>query len=118
MHNAHDPKVLPLRDGVSPSCVVLPSQGGGLLIDFLAERLPAVARELGIDVTVHVIGPRQTYLDHSGDWARASEIRDSGCLIVRPDHHVCWRAETLSATPKADILRVMRSILARCDGVA
>src|SRR5256885_6784447 len=45
MHNAHDPKVLPIRDGVSPSCVVLPSQGGGLLIDFLAERLPAVARE-------------------------------------------------------------------------
>lgn len=36
MHNAHDPKVLPIRDGVSPSCVVLPSQGGGLLIDFLA----------------------------------------------------------------------------------
>ncbi|MDR3015619.1 MAG: pseudouridine synthase [Delftia acidovorans] len=45
MHNAHDPKVLPIRDGVSPSCVVLPSQGGGLLIDFLAERLPAVARQ-------------------------------------------------------------------------
>src|SRR5258708_10977030 len=45
MHNAHDPKVLPIRDGVSPSCVVLPSQGGGLLIVFRAERRPAVARE-------------------------------------------------------------------------
>lgn len=45
MHNTHDPKVLPIRDGVSPSCVVLPSQGAGPLIDFLAERLPAVARE-------------------------------------------------------------------------
>lgn len=44
MHNTHDPKVLPIRDGVSPSCVVLPSQGAGPLIDFLAERLPAVAR--------------------------------------------------------------------------
>lgn len=43
MHNSHDPKVLPLRDGVSPSCVVLPSQGEGLLVDFLAQRLPAVA---------------------------------------------------------------------------
>ncbi|GGH54083.1 hypothetical protein GCM10010975_10270 [Comamonas phosphati] len=43
MHNSHDPKVLALRDGVSPSCVVLPSQGQGLLIDFLAQRLPAVA---------------------------------------------------------------------------
>ena len=45
MHNAHDPKVLPVRDGVSPSCVVSPSQGQGLLIDFLSERLPAVSRE-------------------------------------------------------------------------
>jgi tRNA pseudouridine32 synthase/23S rRNA pseudouridine746 synthase len=43
MHNSHDPKVLPLRDGVNPSCVVLPSQGAGLLVDFLAQRLPAVA---------------------------------------------------------------------------
>lgn len=45
MHNSHDPKVLPVRDGVSPSCVVLPSQGQGLLIDFLCERLPAVGRD-------------------------------------------------------------------------
>ncbi|RGE39334.1 pseudouridine synthase [Comamonas testosteroni] len=44
MHNSHDPKVLPLRDGVSPSCVVTPTQGQGLLIDFLCERLPAVSR--------------------------------------------------------------------------
>ncbi len=44
MHNRHDPRVLPMRDGVSPSCVVLPSAGGGLLLDFLCERLPAVAR--------------------------------------------------------------------------
>ena len=72
-----------------------------------------VGAELGIDLASHIIGPRQTYIDHSGDWARASEIRDSGCLLVRPDHHICWRAETLSASPRADLLRVLRSILAR-----
>lgn len=33
-----------MRDGVSPSCVALPSQGSGTLLDFLAERLPAVTR--------------------------------------------------------------------------
>jgi 2,4-dichlorophenol 6-monooxygenase len=72
-----------------------------------------VAAELGLEIGTHVIGPRQTHIDHSGDWARASEIRDSGCLLVRPDHHVSWRAETLSAAPKADLLRVLRAILAR-----
>ena len=33
-----------MRDGVSPSCVVLPSQGQGSMLDFLAQRLPAVPR--------------------------------------------------------------------------
>lgn len=33
-----------MREGVSPSCIVTPSQGTGLLIDFLAERLSAVDR--------------------------------------------------------------------------
>ena len=46
MHNPHDPRVLPMRDGVNPSCVVLPSQGQGSLLDFLCQRLPAVARDL------------------------------------------------------------------------
>lgn len=33
-----------MRDGVGPSCVVLPSQGEGTMLDFLAQRLPAIAR--------------------------------------------------------------------------
>ncbi len=44
MHNPHDPRVLPMRDGVNPSCVVLPSVGQGSMLDFLAQRLPAVDR--------------------------------------------------------------------------
>ncbi|MCO5112272.1 MAG: pseudouridine synthase, partial [Burkholderiaceae bacterium] len=38
------PAVLPLRNGVSPSCVALPSAGQGSMLDFLAQRLPAVSR--------------------------------------------------------------------------
>jgi 2,4-dichlorophenol 6-monooxygenase len=77
------------------------------------EAAQAVGAELGIDIVTHVIGPRRPYVDHSGDWARASEITDSGCLLVRPDHHVAWRAETLTADAKADLGRVLRKILAR-----
>ena len=73
----------------------------------------AVAQEMGVEIATHIIGPRQPYEDHSGDWARASEIRDSGCLLVRPDHHVAWRAEVLASAPKAELARVMRQILAR-----
>ena len=45
MHNSHDPRVLPMRDGINPSCVVLPTVGEGNLIDFFTARLPAVTRE-------------------------------------------------------------------------
>lgn len=43
MHNTHDPRVLPIKDGVKPSCVALPSTGEGTCLDFLATRLPAVS---------------------------------------------------------------------------
>lgn len=45
MHNPRHPDVLPMRAGVSPSCVVLPSSGSGTMLDFLAQRIPAVTRE-------------------------------------------------------------------------
>ena len=35
---------LPVRDGVGPSCVALPSQGTGNMLDFLVKRMPNVAR--------------------------------------------------------------------------
>lgn len=36
--------VLPTRDGVSPSCVALPSGPWPTVLDFMAERIPAVSR--------------------------------------------------------------------------
>lgn len=77
------------------------------------EAASKVAADLHIDLPVHVIGPRQDYVDQRGDWARASEIAESGCVLVRPDHHVAWRAESLSGDPAAELDRVLRRILAR-----
>ena len=56
-----------MRDGVGPSCVALPSQGAGSLLDFLVQRLPAVSRE---------------------DWVQrmeAGEVIDEHGQPVRPD---------------------------------
>ena len=36
---------LPMRNGVSPSCVALPHQGAGSILDFLLQRLPGVCEE-------------------------------------------------------------------------
>ena len=37
--------MLPTRNGVSPSCVALPSGPWPLVIDFLVQRIPAVSRD-------------------------------------------------------------------------
>ena len=72
-----------------------------------------VGGELGMEIKVQVIGPRRDYEDFTGDWARASEIRDSGCILVRPDQHVAWRAETIAKDPAGELRRVLKSILDR-----
>lgn len=77
------------------------------------EAAATVGKEIGLEIRVHVIGPRHAVVDHSGDWARAREIADSGCVLVRPDHHVAWRAEALGADPAADLRRILTRILAR-----
>ena len=71
-----------------------------------------VGKELNTSIRCHVIGPRQRYVDHVGEWARAAEINDSGCLLVRPDQHVAWRLEELAGDPEAELRRVLRAILA------
>jgi 2,4-dichlorophenol 6-monooxygenase len=72
-----------------------------------------IGAEFGLDIEVHLIGPRRKIVDHTGDWARAREIGDSGCILVRPDHHVAWRAEAMSENPAADLRRVLKKILGR-----
>ena len=71
------------------------------------------AARLGLSLRCHVIGPRQPFVDHTGDWSRASEVGDTGCLLIRPDHHVAWRSAGLTEDPKADLRRVLSQILAR-----
>jgi 2,4-dichlorophenol 6-monooxygenase len=71
----------------------------------------ALGKEMGLPINAHLIGPRRKITDHTGDWARASEISDAGCLVVRPDHHVAWRAAEMTANPAADLRRVLRAIL-------
>lgn len=72
-----------------------------------------IAKEFGITLNAHVIGPRQEYMDYTGDWARAREVGDSGCIITRPDQHVCWRHDGAPDNAEAELTRVFKTILAR-----
>ncbi|MDJ0859003.1 MAG: FAD-dependent monooxygenase [Dinoroseobacter sp.] len=77
-----------------------------------------VNAQLGLDIQVRIIGPRLKYVDHTGDWARAREVSDSGAVLVRPDHHVAWRSEEMVDDPKGALERVLTQILSRSDATA
>jgi 2,4-dichlorophenol 6-monooxygenase len=77
------------------------------------EAAKAEAKLRGITISTRVIGPRRDYEDHTGDWARAREIGDGGCLLVRPDQHVAFRAMKASKTAAEDLAAVLTSILGK-----
>ncbi len=73
----------------------------------------ALSAERDLPIRTHIIGPRRNLEDHTGDWARAREIGDAGCLLVRPDQHVAWRSVGLTPDPTADLRRVLTTILGK-----
>jgi 2,4-dichlorophenol 6-monooxygenase len=68
--------------------VVLTGIGGERWIE--AARKASSTHEIAIEA--FVIGPGRDFTDLYGEWAEAREIGESGCLLVRPDAHVGWRA--------------------------
>ncbi|MCC0033628.1 MAG: FAD-dependent monooxygenase [Hoeflea sp.] len=106
------------RDGGRHSTLDLVGRGRftiltGISGEAWASAAGKVASSMGVDLAVHVIGPRRDIVDHHGDWARAREVAESGCVLVRPDQHVAWRAEELSDNPEADLTRVLTAVLHR-----
>lgn len=51
-----------------------------------------VVQATGVPIEVREIGLGLPVKDPYGDWARLSEVEDSGCILVRPDLHVGWRS--------------------------
>ncbi len=81
------------------------------------ERWKAAARKLGAEFGVAVtavgIGNGLDALDVYGAWASRREIEEDGCLLVRPDHVVAFRARTLAGDPEQQLRRALTRILGR-----
>ncbi len=75
------------------------------------EAAKKIAEKIGVIINAHVIGPGRELTDVFGDWAAASEIEEDGCLLVRPDHHVAFRAKALAKDPHAALSGAMAQIL-------
>ena len=69
------------------------------------------AKDLGIEIAVHIIGPGQDYVDTYGDFSAMSEVQEDGALLVRPDMMVAWRSPDASDANRGSLINVLRKIL-------
>jgi 2,4-dichlorophenol 6-monooxygenase len=104
------------KHGAQHSTLDITGQGAFTLITGIGgeawvDAAQKAAKVNGITINTRVIGPRRDFEDHTGDWARAREITDSGCLLVRPDQHVAFRAMKASATAEKELTSALNSIL-------
>ncbi len=82
------------------------------------EAATAVSASTGVEVEALVIGPGRDLHDIFGDWAEARETSETGCVLVRPDQHVAWRAEAVSANAAGDLEAALLSVLGRARPAA
>ena len=77
-----------------------------------------VSAGLGVKIAPLTIGPRQEFDDVLGEWAALRDVSDSGCLLIRPDRIVAWRAEQAGPDQVTSLRSVMMSILSRTGSEA
>ena len=72
-----------------------------------------VSEHLGVPIEPFVIGPGRELDDLYGDWSRAREIPDDGCLLVRPDAHIAYRSSELPDDATGALQQVLTTLLGR-----
>lgn len=73
----------------------------------------AVSEQLGVPIEPLVIVPGRELDDLYGDWARVREIPDTGCLLVRPDAHIAYRAFDQPEDPTETLRQAISGLLGR-----
>jgi 2,4-dichlorophenol 6-monooxygenase len=71
----------------------------------------SISAELGIEVEGVQVSLGLAVNDVYGDWNRRREIGDGGCVLVRPDRIVAWRARGGVDDPKATLRAVLSAVL-------
>ncbi|MEM7534535.1 MAG: FAD-dependent monooxygenase [Chloroflexota bacterium] len=77
------------------------------------EAAEAYTAATGVPIETVVVGPGRDVEDIYQEWADIREVDEDGCLLVRPDGYVGWRAQSSSDNAGEEIARVMDQILAR-----
>ncbi len=70
----------------------------------------AASERFGVEVASFAIGLGCLVEDPYGEWAELREVRESGCLLLRPDAHVAWRAAEAPLTEAEATQAVMEAL--------
>ena len=106
------------RDGKQISTLDLCGHGRftvltGIGGEIWVEGARAVAAEHGLPLEAFVIGPGRDATDLFGDWAALRGTAEDGCVLVRPDHHVAFRAADASGDVAERLEAALLGVLGR-----
>ena len=116
---AHLPHVWVEHHGVRKSTFDLAGKGCFTLLtgvggDGWEAAAAAVEAVYGVPVRVVTIGPAGCdALDIYADWYRQSEVEEDGCIVVRPDLYVAWRAREALSNASDVLVAVFGQVLGR-----
>ena len=116
---AHLPHVWVEHRGVRKSTLDLAGKGRFTLLtglggDAWKTAAAAVEAEYGVAVAVVTIGPAGCdALDIYADWYFQSEVEEDGCVLVRPDNFIAWRARNVAADASSTLVEVFGRLLGR-----
>ncbi|MGW0631501.1 FAD-dependent monooxygenase [Streptomyces sp. NPDC002758] len=71
----------------------------------------AAAEATGVEIDTHVIGTPGGTADLYGEWAARREVAEDGCVLVRPDRHIAWRAHRFGPTAADDLTDALRQVI-------
>ena len=113
---AHLPHVWLDRDGEKVSTLDLCGKGAfavltGIGGEAWVEAARALSAEFGIAMRTSIIGPGRDVLDLYGEWPGVRETGESGCLLVRPDMFIGFRAMAVSADAGTVLRNALLAIL-------
>ncbi len=106
------------RDQANLSTLDVCNYGGFTLItgaggqDWL-EAAADVSAELAVAINAVPISLGQATNDVYGHWMNRREVDDRGCVLVRPDRIVAWRAEDAVADARTSLREAMTAILGK-----
>ena len=115
---AHVPHARILRKGREISTLDLCGNGQFTLLTGIsggawAQAANKIATNRNLPLVARVIGPGADAEDPYGDWARLRGTEEDGCLLIRPDCYVAFRAHGAVSDPEAQIENALFEILGR-----